>query len=163
MIARVSFIGLGSNVGWRATNLSGAIRALEGAGLKASLRSSVYRTDPVEVIDQHEFLNQVVGCESGLTPEDILDICLGVERAMGRIRTMEKGPRVIDLDLLLCRDEVRSGGGLHLPHPRMHLRRFVLVPLAEIAPGAWHPVLQMTAVQLLERCRDASRVQRIVD
>ncbi len=162
MAVTVAFMGLGSNLGQREANLNGAITALAEAGVRTSLRSSIYRTDPVEVIDQDEFLNQVVGCETGLSPHELLGICLGIERTMGRIRTRDKGPRVIDLDLLLCGDEVRSGGGLRLPHPRMHLRRFVLVPLTEIAPGAWHPVLKMTAAQLLNQCQDLSRVERIV-
>ncbi len=160
MDGRLAFIGLGSNVGDRAGNLSRALQAFERAGVRAVLRSSVYRTEPVEVIDQDEFLNQVVGCETILSPEELLSVCLAVEREMGRVRTRDKGPRVIDLDLLLLGDEVRVSPGFDLPHPRMHLRRFVLVPLVEIARDVRHPILGLTALELLARCPDRSRVER---
>lgn len=155
------FIGLGSNLGDRPGSLARAIEALGRAGLEPSLRSSLYRTEPVEVIDQGEFINQVVGCRTALPAEAILDACLRVERSMGRVRTRDKGPRVIDLDLLLCGREVWENSTLKVPHPRMHLRRFVLVPLAEIDPGAWHPVLKKTAAELLAACPDRARVERL--
>ncbi|HEV8700991.1 MAG TPA: 2-amino-4-hydroxy-6-hydroxymethyldihydropteridine diphosphokinase [Candidatus Polarisedimenticolia bacterium] len=162
MAARGVFIGLGSNIGDRRAHLDRARNALGKAGLKVSQQSSLYRTDPVEVVDQEEFINQVVGCETGLGPEAILEVCLAVERSMGRVRTRDKGPRVIDLDLLLSGNDIRSGVALQVPHPRMHLRRFVLVPLAEISPGAWHPVLNLTAAELLAKCPDRSRVERVL-
>ena len=121
-----------------------------------------YRTEPVEVIDQEEFLNKVVGCETDLAPERILETCLAVEGTMGRVRTRDKGPRIIDLDLLLCGTDIRSVESLKVPHPKMHLRRFVLVPLVEISPAAWHPILKTTAVRLLETCPDRSRVERVL-
>src|SRR5207249_7756181 len=95
-----------------------------------------------------------------LSPERILEACLVVEQSMGRLRTRHKGPRRIDLDLLLAGEDVREEAALKVPHPRMHLRLFVLVPLAEIAPTAWHPVLRMTAAELLLACPDRSRVER---
>ena len=164
--ARLAFVGLGSNLGDRQVNLKEAAAALAASGVEIVLRSSIYRSDPVEVEGQGEFLNQVVGCESALSPEALLEICLVVERAMGRVRSIKGEPRVIDLDLLLCGEEVRSGeggrrGGLVLPHPRLHLRRFVLVPLAEIAPEARHPVLHRTVTELLAGCPDRSRVERL--
>lgn len=158
----LAFIGLGSNLGDRAGHLQGALRALTGEGLRPCLESSIYRTDPVEVVDQGEFLNQVVACATDRSPEDLLAICLGIERTMGRIRTRERGPRVIDLDLLLHGDRVMSRGGIDLPHPRMHLRRFVLIPLVEIAPHARHPLLGLTAAQLLDLCPDRTRVERLI-
>jgi 2-amino-4-hydroxy-6-hydroxymethyldihydropteridine diphosphokinase len=156
------FIGLGSNIGDRLGHLERARQALGAAGLKVREQSSLYRTDPVEVIDQEEFINQVVGFDTGLGPETILEVCLAVEQSMGRVRTLDKGPRIIDLDLLLCGGDIRSGGELQVPHPRMHLRRFVLVPLVEISPGAWHPVLNRTAADLLSMCPDRSRVERVL-
>src|SRR6267142_2032913 len=132
MPTRLIFIGLGSNQGDRSGHLGRAIEALHGRGLGTLLVSSLYRTDPVEVIDQEEFLNQVVGCETALSPEQILEVCLLAEQSMGRQRTRDKGPRRIDL-----------------------------VPLVEIAPAAWHPVLRTTAAELLRICPDRSRVERL--
>ena len=159
---RLVFIGIGSNVGDRAANLERAIAALKAAGLRVSRRSSVYETEPVDVRDQADFLNMVVGCDTDLPVADLLEICLGVERGMGRIRDRVRGPRVIDLDLLLSGDQVTRERRLEVPHPRMHLRRFVLVPLVEIAPDAGHPVLGRTATELLEDCPDRGRVDRFV-
>jgi len=156
----LAFIGLGSNLGDRARNLFRALEILGASGTMTLLRSSIYKTEPVEVVDQAEFLNQVVGCETTLSPEDLLAACLEAERSIGRVRTRDKGPRAIDLDLLLFGDAVRQGPGLALPHPRMHLRRFVLVPLVEIAPRVRHPLLGLSAAELLERCPDRSRVER---
>jgi 2-amino-4-hydroxy-6-hydroxymethyldihydropteridine diphosphokinase len=158
---RVVFIGLGTNLGDREENLRTALRLLQESGLTPSRLSSIYVTEPVEVIDQLEFLNQVACFRSDAPPETLLELCLRVERAMGRVRTRDKGPRIIDLDLLLSGDDVRSGEGIEVPHPRMHLRRFVLVPLHEIAPDAWHPVFRRTATQLLETCPDRSGVVRV--
>ncbi len=155
----LAFIGLGSNVGEKRKNLEQALDALQRAGVQPVLQSSLYRTEPVDLLDQEEFMNQVAGCRSPLPLERLLGLCLEIEQALGRLRTRDKGPRLIDLDLLLYRDEVRRSAGIEVPHPRMHLRRFVLVPLVEIAPGAWHPVLKMTAADLLARCPDRSRVE----
>jgi 2-amino-4-hydroxy-6-hydroxymethyldihydropteridine diphosphokinase len=124
-------------------------------------RSSFYRTEPVEVVDQEEFLNQVLALETALGAAVLLERCLGIERAMGRVRTRDKGPRSIDLDLLLYGDVILREPGLEVPHPRLHLRRFVLVPLVEIAPALRHPVLGLTAAALLEACPDRSRVDRL--
>src|SRR5437773_1511036 len=157
----LAFIGLGSNLGDRPAALAQALASLPAQGVQPRLISSLYRTEPVEVVDQGEFLNQVVGCEVEVAPEDLLRVCLAIERQMGRVRTRERGPRTIDLDLLLCGDRVVKERGLELPHPRMHLRRFVLVPLVEIAPAVRHPVLHLTAADLLERCPDRSRVERL--
>lgn len=155
-----AFIGLGSNVGDREAALAEAVRRLETEVGPVVLRSSIYRTDPVEVVDQAEFLNQAVGVETALDPAALLDRLLSIERAMGRVRARDKGPRTIDLDLLLHGDRIVQRAGLEVPHPRLHLRRFVLEPLAEIAPDLVHPALRESVRTLLARCPDAARVAR---
>jgi len=155
------YIGLGSNIGDRRAALEEAARRLETGAGRIAVRSSIYRADPVEVIDQEEFLNQVVGLDSALEAADLLGLCLAIERAMGRVRTRDKGPRIIDLDLLLYDDAILERPGLEVPHPRLHLRRFVLAPLAEIAPGLRHPRLGLTVSELLARCPDVSRVEPV--
>lgn len=154
-------IGLGSNLGDRAANLNRARLLLRRAGLVIVDASSVYRTEPVGEVEQREFLNQVIGARWAGTPESLLRACLEVERAMGRVRTVPGGPRRIDVDLLLCGERRVFGPGIEVPHPRLHLRRFVLEPLAEIAPRARHPVLGRSAAAMLSACRDRSRVERI--
>jgi len=152
------FLGLGSNVGDREANLRAALRGLEARGFRVTALSSLYLTEPVDAPPQEWFLNAVAGGETALSPEALLRACLDTERALGRVRDVPRGPRTIDLDLLLYGDEVRDTPGLTLPHPRMHERRFVLVPLVEIAPGARHPVLGLTAAEMLRRCPDRSQV-----
>jgi len=156
-----AYIGLGSNLGKRSANLARARLLLVRAGVEVVERSSIYRTEPVGEVEQGEFLNQVVGCRWDDTPESLLEVCLEVERAMGRVRTVPGGPRRIDLDLLLCGDRRIIGPRLELPHPRLHLRRFVLEPLAEIAPRVRHPVLARSAAAMLAACPDRSRVERV--
>jgi 2-amino-4-hydroxy-6-hydroxymethyldihydropteridine diphosphokinase len=154
-----AFIGLGSNVGDREGALDEALSRLGAEVGRVVLRSSIYRTDPVEVVDQAEFLNQVVAVETALDPARLLERLLAIERAMGRVRDRDKGPRTIDLDLLLHGDEVLRGEGIEVPHPRLHLRRFVLVPLLEIAPDLHHPVLGESLRSLLGRCPDGGSVR----
>jgi 2-amino-4-hydroxy-6-hydroxymethyldihydropteridine diphosphokinase len=155
------FIGLGSNLGDRRARLHEALERLGSGLVTLRRRSSLYRTDPVEVTGQDEFLNQVVAAEADMGPADLVRSLLEVERALGRVRTRDKGPREIDLDLLLHGDARVAQEGVEIPHPRLHLRRFVLVPLVEIAPEVVHPVFELTARQLLDRCPDHGRVRRL--
>jgi 2-amino-4-hydroxy-6-hydroxymethyldihydropteridine diphosphokinase len=153
------FLGLGSNLGDREANLVGAERALERHGFRVAARSSTYLTEPKDAPDQGWFLNAVIGGSTALPPEELMAACLEVERELGRERgPVLRAPRTVDVDLLLYGQEVRAEQALVLPHPRLHERLFVLVPLAEIAPEAGHPLLGLSARQLLERCPDESRV-----
>jgi 2-amino-4-hydroxy-6-hydroxymethyldihydropteridine diphosphokinase len=153
------FIGLGSNVGDRERTLSRAREGLAARGFVRQAESSLYLTEPVGGPPQGWFVNQVIGGTTALAPEALMRACLEVEAELGRHRTVRNGPRAIDADLLLYGDEMRDTPELVLPHPRLHERLFVLVPLAEIAPLARHPRLQATARELRLRCPDRSLVR----
>ena len=153
MIRTRAFVALGSNLGRRQANLRAAIDGLSRLGevtavsrfhaTQAVPESGVAATDP-------EFLNAAAAIESRLDARTLLDGLLEIEAGLGRDRTASAaGPRTIDLDLLLFGDDVIEASGLIVPHPRMHRRRFVLEPLAEIAPNAWHPGRRTTAAELL--------------
>jgi 2-amino-4-hydroxy-6-hydroxymethyldihydropteridine diphosphokinase len=155
------FVGLGSNVGDRAGNLLLAVRGMMDAGLKITRLSSIYETEPVDMIDQPSFLNMIAEARAPhFSPEQVLARLLRIEYALGRRREIARGPRTIDLDLLLYGDEVCSTEFLILPHPRLHLRRFVLTPLAELAPQLSHPTLHHTIGELLSASPDQSAVKR---
>jgi len=137
-----------------------AIRRLESTGKLRSL-SSIYETEPVEFTDQPQFLNCAVALETSSTPEQLMLQLLTIEKAMGRQRIQKKGPRTIDLDILFFGDEIVDTPGLTIPHPAMQHRRFVLEPLAEIAPDAMHPVLRKTVRELLEELPSGQSVRRM--
>jgi 2-amino-4-hydroxy-6-hydroxymethyldihydropteridine diphosphokinase len=156
-----AYIGLGSNLGDRAGNLLMGIRGMQDAGLAVLRVSQIYETQPVETFVQPPFLNMVVELQGNTLPrpEGLLARLLQVELSLGRTRDMAKGPRIIDLDLLLYGNETCHTQLLTLPHPRFHRRRFVLVPLAELAPLLVHPTLNKTMTQLLEALEDESEVK----
>src|SRR5205823_13847528 len=143
-----AYISLGSNLGDRAGNLLLALRGMMEAAMVISRVSSVYETEPVSAIAQPAFLNMVVELGNPLpAPEQVMARLLRIEYALGRIRDIKDGPRTIDLDLLLYGDLKSDTEFLKLPHPRMHERRFVLEPLAEIAPHLMLPTLKITAAE----------------
>ena len=159
-----AYLGLGSNLGDRAANLLRAVTALVGSDLRVSAASSIYETEPVDAPSQPDFLNMVVAVTAPrLEPFSVLNYFLATEARLGRQRTASRGSRTVDIDLLLLDelviDERRGGTDLVLPHPRLHLRRFVLAPLAEIAPHLKHPVLGETISNLLGAVDDGAAVR----
>ena len=157
-----AYIGLGSNLGDRAGYLLLAVRGMLDAGLDVTRVSNVYETHPVENENQPHFLNMVAEVRGSTlpSPETILARLLRIEYALGRTREVFMGPRTIDLDLLLCKDEQTQTEFLTLPHPRLHTRRFVLVPLNELIPNLIHPVLHKSIGELLANTSDNSSVVR---
>jgi len=146
----IAYIGLGANLGEPAVQVAEAVARLRELPEVEVLRvSRLYRTPPLGPPGQPWYVNAVVQVKTRLTPEELLRVLLMVERRMGRERGERWGPRLIDLDLLLYNGEIIREAGLTVPHPEMHRRAFVLVPLAEIAPEAWHPVLKKTARELM--------------
>lgn len=154
------YVSLGSNLGERAGNLVLAIRGMLEAGFEVNRLSQIYETEPVETFAQPLFLNLVaeVGIREISGPEEAMRRLLQVEQSLGRARDVKNAPRTIDLDLLLYGNEIKNTEMLTLPHPRFHRRRFVLVPLAELAPQLLHPTLNKTIVQLLEETDDLSEL-----
>ena len=161
----LAYLSLGSNVGDRERQLRDAIARLEAAARVVSV-SSFYETEPVEFADQAWFLNCAVVLETGATAEQLMAALLDIEQQMGRRRAQKKGPRIIDLDILMFTntstgDVVIDSPELTIPHPAMHQRRFVLEPLAEIAAEARHPVLKKTMRELLAALPAGQAVRKV--
>jgi 2-amino-4-hydroxy-6-hydroxymethyldihydropteridine diphosphokinase len=156
---KLVYLSLGSNVGDRAANLNAAIERLRSLGEVAAV-SSFYETEPVEFTAQPWFLNCAVKLNTEKMPKQLLNAVLDIEKEMGRKRLKKKGPRTIDIDILLFGNSVIDTKGLTVPHPAMHERRFVLEPLAEIAPEVRHPVFKRTARELRDALPPGQAVRR---
>ncbi len=147
----IAYIGLGANLGDPRQQVAEAVRRLKETEEVEVVRvSACYLTPPLGPPGQPWYVNAAVQVKTRLTPDELMRVLIGIETAMGRMRGERWGPRLIDLDLLLYDGEVSAGPDLTVPHPEMHRRAFVLMPLADIAPEAWHPVLKKTMLELLE-------------
>jgi 2-amino-4-hydroxy-6-hydroxymethyldihydropteridine diphosphokinase len=159
-LSELAYLSLGSNLGDRLDNLQAALDSLTEAGVVMAT-SSFYETEPVELTNQPWFLNCVAALATEQSPQSVLSSILSVEQKMGRVRLKNKGPRIIDIDIVLFGDRVLDKATLQIPHPALHKRRFVLEPLVEIAPLAFHPTLKKTAQELLAALPDGQIVRRL--
>ena len=156
----LAYLSIGSNLGNREQNLKTAVQKLESIGTVLCV-SSLYETEPVELTDQPMFLNSAVALETSASPARLIEQLIEIEKGMGRERIQRKGPRTIDLDILLFGDQIVNTERLTIPHPAMQHRRFVLEPLAEIAPEVMHPVWKRTVRELLKQLPAGQSVHRI--
>jgi 2-amino-4-hydroxy-6-hydroxymethyldihydropteridine diphosphokinase len=152
------YLGLGSNLGDREAHLERGLSALAAGGVTLRAVSAVYETEPVGGPPQGPYLNLVAAGETSLAPESLLAVALAAEAGAGRVRTVRNSARTLDVDILLYGDLVQRSPALTLPHPRLHQRRFVLVPLSELAGTLLHPVLGRTVAELLAETDDGARV-----
>jgi 2-amino-4-hydroxy-6-hydroxymethyldihydropteridine diphosphokinase len=157
------YISLGSNLGRKRQNLKAAFRMLSEHGIKILRASSIYRTEPVDFRDQPWFLNQVLEVDAPFEPRELLNRIQAVEKDMKRVPRKDRGPRIIDIDILLAGQTIIKSPKLVVPHPRMDHRNFVLVPLAEIAPDAIHPVIRKKIRTLMRFSPDRSVIRKAGD
>ncbi len=161
MAEKTVYLSLGSNVGDRDKNLRTAIASLADANVRVTRLSSFYETEPVDLREQRWFLNCVVEGTTKITALELLRALREIERRMGSQKLVPKGPRLIDMDILLYGEETIDAPELQVPHPRMLLRKFVLVPLAEIAPNVKHLSWNGTAAEMLAETPDQSQVRTV--
>jgi len=159
MVRQEIYIGLGSNLGDRLANIRKAIELMKEEGIEIMKESSIYETEPVGYKEQGWFLNSVVKARTQFSPQGLWKRLEKIEKLMGRKREIKWGPRIIDLDILFYGTKVLNGKQLQIPHPELHKRRFVLLPLEEIAPELVHPVLNKTIKEILGELRDNSEVR----
>jgi 2-amino-4-hydroxy-6-hydroxymethyldihydropteridine diphosphokinase len=157
------YLGLGSNIGDREAQLRAAVKALTAKDVDVRRSASLYATEPRDFEEQPWFLNTVIEVRTLQEPEALLQQCLEIERNAGRVRDNSKGPRPIDIDILLYRDRLIDQPSLIVPHLRYRERRFVLIPLAELVPDLADPVCGLTMQQLLDLCPDTGDVRRYAE
>lgn len=155
------FLCLGSNLGNRGENITYALILLRKEGIKIIKVSSLYETQPVDYSAQPWFYNQLVEIETNLSPSHLLAIIKKIEKRMGRKRTLHKGPRLIDLDIILAEETIIRTEELEIPHPLMESRKFVLLPLVEISPETVHPLLRKNVKALWKESKDRSIVRKV--
>lgn len=159
---KIAYLGLGSNLGDRKKNLEIAHEKLsQHPNIRITASSSFYETEPVGYLDQDWFINQAIEIETSLSPIKLLETTQGIEEGLGRERSIKWGPRTVDIDILAYEDRIMNTPVLKLPHPSLHERRFVLVPLEEIAPAFLHPVLDKSISKILIDTPDKNLVKRI--
>ncbi len=150
-MGEICYIGAGSNIGDRRQHLRRAHQLLDALPkTRLIATSALYETEPVGSFPQPWFLNEVVSLQTQLTPEELLEHCLWIEKQEGRVRSIRWGPRTLDLDILLFGNRIIQDQQLQIPHPRMASRRFVLLPLSKIAPATLHPVFKKNILTLLD-------------
>lgn len=155
------FLSLGSNVGDREKNLARALFLLQEEGVEVLKVSSIYETQPVDLASQPWFYNQIAEIEANVYPRAFLALAKKIEKKMGREEGIQKGPRIIDIDIILAEGTIVRTQELEIPHPRMEKRNFVLLPLMEISPDTVHPLLNESIKDLLKKSNDCSVVKRI--
>lgn len=158
----LAYLSLGSNLGDRQAHLRATLDRLPAPGVRVVRVSPIYETEPVDFTDQPWFLNLVAEVETSLAPADLLAHTQQIEAALGRQRTVPKGPRTVDIDILLYGDRVVHSATLEIPHPSIHERRFVLAPLADLAPDLRHPLTGRTVREMLDAA-PAAVVRRVGD
>jgi len=146
----IVYIGIGSNMGDKRANCLRAVGLMSSSGIVVTKKSSLYETEPWGLNEQPLFMNMAAVAETDLPPERLLAALKDIEKKMGRLETARWGPRCIDLDILFYDNGIFTENDLCIPHPLLHQREFVLLPLSEIAPDKWHPVLKKTVRQLRE-------------
>jgi 2-amino-4-hydroxy-6-hydroxymethyldihydropteridine diphosphokinase len=157
-----AFLALGGNLGDRTANLQLAIHELKSHSILIRQQSSIYETEPWGMNSTAHFLNQCISIKTTLNAQELLSVCLDTEKKMGRQRKSNQyESRIIDIDILLFNQEIINEKDFEIPHPRLHLRKFVLVPLAEIRPKFQHPVFKKSIQELLNECKDAGAVTKI--
>ncbi|MBL0882910.1 MAG: 2-amino-4-hydroxy-6-hydroxymethyldihydropteridine diphosphokinase [Chitinophagaceae bacterium] len=155
-----AYLLTGGNMGNRLNNLRQAADFIQQKCGKIVAHSSIYETEAWGKTDQPAFLNQALQVETDLSPDALMQILLDIESLMGRVRTIKMGPRIIDLDILLINDLIQTSTLVTIPHPALTLRKFALLPLAEIAPQLMHPVEKKSVLELLQICPDILNVQK---
>ena len=158
-----SFLLIGGNEEDPRAQLARAGEMIEGAGCRILRRSALYETAPWGKTDQSDFLNQALQVQTSLEAPALMDILLEIEKKMGRVRLEKYGSRIIDIDMLLFNEEIIHSPRLIIPHPEMQNRRFVLVPMEEIAPDLYHPLLHQSMRELLAACPDKGEVHKVID